>query len=793
MILVLRLIAVYAATTALCLFLVSHFIRPLRLRTAFLLAAAPLLLTGKAFVTAGVYAPLDITYEAPPLSALRANLGVGPPRTPVLVDVVASYIPWRKAVREALENGRLPLWNRFSLAGEPLLAVQEPAVFHPFTAVGLLLPLPQSWTLEMALRLFLALLCAYLFFSDLGCGELPAMLGAFGWAFSAFLVFYLGYPLSPGTAPLPLLLLALRRIAREPGPRALVLTVVALLLVVAAGHPETLLHVVAGAGVYFLYELARAGRGRGWPAFRVALAAGAFAIGLSAILLLPFFEILPHTREHGLRAEVYSEADRSAQIATSARHLLQNAIPWSFGVSGRGEVLPGFELPASYAGALIFPLALVGLGSRRKAKWIFLAFSVAGLLLHARFLFVADALASLPLFDLAINERLAFLAVFGNVALAVLGLERLAAGEGRRAFLLGTIAAALVFALFFFVRAARLDDLRMPRGEQLARSGLQVVPLLLAATAVGLLARRGRHRRAAAAVLFLFAGAAVLEARGVYGTFPARAFYPDLPVLETIPRSAPWRTAPIGYVFPPNMSTLYELEDVRGYVSLTLASLAETFPIWCVSMPVEWNRVADPTTPFLAFLNARYVVAPLPYRTPAGWTVLDEGREGRLIENPGALPRAFAPRSVRHENDPVRRLDLLRRVPDFAAEGIVDGTRGSNVPVTNGPAEVRITRYVGGELGLEIDARGEAIVGTSIPRWPGWKLALDGKEAPLVGYNHAFLAFRVPAGRHTARLEYRPDGFTYGAAISAGTLAIALVLLAWRPGLLAWRRGRGIS
>ncbi len=786
MLLVLRLFAVYAATTALCLVAVSRFVRPVRLRSALLLAAAPLLLTGKAFVTAAVYAPLDITYEAPPLSALRGDVGVGAPRTPVLVDVVASYLPWRKAVRESVENGRLPLWNRFELAGDPLLAVQEPAAFHPFTAIGLLLPLPQSWTLEMALRLFLALLCAYVFFSDLGCGELPSMLGAFGWAFSGYLVFYLGYPLSPATAPLPLVALGLRRIAREPGRRALVLTVVALLLVVVAGHPETLLHVVAGAGVYFLFELARAGLGRRWHALRLALAAGALAIGLSAILLLPFAEILPHTREHGLRSLVYAETARSAPLATSARFLLQNAMPGAFGVSGRGDVLPGFELPASYAGALIFPLALVGLGSRRREKWVFLALSVTGILLHARFLFVADALASLPLFDLAINERLVFLAVFGNVALAVFGLERLVAGEGSKTFAAGAIAVALLLALLYFLRAPRLDELRMPRGEQLARSALQVVPLVLAAAAAGFLARRHRFTSAAAAVVVLFAGQTVLEARGLYPTFPERAFYPTLPVLEKIPRGEPWRTAPIGYVFPPNMSTMYELEDVRGYVSLTLASLVETFPIWCVAKPVEWNRVADPTTPFLSFLNVRYVVAPLAYRTPAGWKVLAEGPEGRVIENPNALPRAFAPRRVRYENDAVRRIDLLRQVRDFAAEGIVDGTPGAAAPVANGPADVRvrIARYVGGELTLEIEARGQAIVGTSIPRWPGWKLTLDGRQAPLLGYNHAFVGFRVPPGHHTAELRYRPDGFTRGAAISGATLALSLVLLA-----LSGRRG----
>jgi hypothetical protein len=785
MLLALRLFAVYAAAATLGLFLASRFVRPLRLATALLLAAAPLLLTGKAFVTAGVLAPLDIHYEAPPLSAFRGELEIGAPRTPVLVDVVASYLPWRAAVREALENGRLPLWNRFVLAGEPLLAVQEPAALHPFTAIGLLLPLPQSWTLEMALRLFLALLCAYLFFRELGCGESPATLGAFGWAFSGYLVFYLGYPLSPATAPLPLLLLGLTRIAREPGRRSVILTVIALLLVVVAGHPETLLHVVAGAGAWFLVELARAGRGRRGRPLRLALASGALALGLSAVLLLPFLEILPHTREHGLRARVYSEADRSAPLATSARHLLQNAMPWAFGVSGRGDVVPGFELPASYAGALVFPLALVGLGARRKEKWVFLAFSVAGVLLHARALFVADALAALPLFDLAINERLAFLAVFGNVALAVFGLERLAAGEARKAFVVGAIAAALVLAVVHRQRALRLDELRLPRNEQLERSALQVVPLALAAASVALLARR-RARTAVAGVVALFVGAAALEARGVYPTFPEPAFYPRLPILEKIPRGEPWRTAPIGYVFPPNISTMYGLEDVRGYVSLTLAPLAETFPIWCVARPVEWNRVADPTMPFLSFLNVRYVVAPLAYATPAGWRVLAEGREGRLIENPNALPRAFAPRSVRHEEDPARRLALLREIRDFAAEGVVDGNSGAEGAGGNGPANVRITRFAGGELGLEIEAANGALIGTSIPRWPGWKLAIDGREAPLVGFNHAFLGFRVPPGRHTASLEYRPDGFTRGAAASGAALALSLVLL-------ALPRRRGIS
>jgi hypothetical protein len=127
------------------------------------------------------------------------------------------------------------------LAGEPLLAVQQPAVFHPGTWIGFLLPLAQAWTFEMALRYLLALLSAYLFLKDLKCGEMAALAGSVAWAFSDYIVFYLGYPLSPAAAPFPLLLLGLRRLVSEGNRRSVALVVVALLLILTSGHPETLL------------------------------------------------------------------------------------------------------------------------------------------------------------------------------------------------------------------------------------------------------------------------------------------------------------------------------------------------------------------------------------------------------------------------------------------------------------------------------------------------------------------------------------------------------------------------
>ncbi|HWZ86595.1 MAG TPA: hypothetical protein VN032_10360, partial [Thermoanaerobaculia bacterium] len=199
--------ALYAVTAAAALWLAHRLVTPLRPGPALLLTAAPLLLTGKAFLTGGVYAPLDILYDADPFGARRVELGIGQDRAPTLGDLVYLVLPGRAAVRASLARRDLPLWNPDVLAGDPLLAMQQPAVLHPSAGLALLLPLSQAWTFEMALRLFLALLSGYLFFEDFLACEVAALLGAVAWAFSDYVVCFLGFPHALAVAPFPLLLL----------------------------------------------------------------------------------------------------------------------------------------------------------------------------------------------------------------------------------------------------------------------------------------------------------------------------------------------------------------------------------------------------------------------------------------------------------------------------------------------------------------------------------------------------------------------------------------------------------
>ena len=64
--LVLRLLAVYFGTVAASLRLAHRFVSGIRPRSAVLLALGPFLFVGKALLTAGVHAPIDIPYECKP-------------------------------------------------------------------------------------------------------------------------------------------------------------------------------------------------------------------------------------------------------------------------------------------------------------------------------------------------------------------------------------------------------------------------------------------------------------------------------------------------------------------------------------------------------------------------------------------------------------------------------------------------------------------------------------------------------------------------------------------------------
>ncbi|HET9469797.1 MAG TPA: hypothetical protein VFO24_01755, partial [Usitatibacter sp.] len=409
----LRLLLVYGTTCVLVLEIARRKVRAITPGARLTLALLPLLLSGRALVTGGYFGPLNLAYATPPLSAMIPEVRQRHPELKgrryddgFLSDLQIAILPWRKAVRDAVKEGRVPLLNRFILCGDPLLASLQPAPFSPGTLIGFLLPFATAWTFNGAFTLFLTALFAFLLAREMEVRETCALLSAAAAMLAGFVVFYCEFPIGAAFATFPLLVLGLRRVARGE-PRGFSIAVAAWLLLLLAGHPESILHVTAAAGLVFLVEIL--GRRRVVRPVARASAAGLLSLMLAAPLLLPFLEVLPETTEYGTRTAQYSREKKSLPLAEVARSAAGAVSPGAHGSmwSSFDPLRPRFpDAARAFVGGLAFALAWVGAASGRKDAWVLGALAVLCFSVAMGVPIVTDAVSRLPVFDIALNARL---------------------------------------------------------------------------------------------------------------------------------------------------------------------------------------------------------------------------------------------------------------------------------------------------------------------------------------------------------------------------------------------------
>ena len=451
--------------------------------------------------------------------------------------------------------------------------------------------------------------------------------------------------------------------------------------------------------------------------------------------------------------------------------------PFAYGRPGWRPEVP-WPVPvqkvAGYAGSLLLPLAAFGLWRGRfQGRWAIAALGALGLLAGARAPVVAAALARVPPFDLAVNERLSFMWAWAIVALAALGLEELVRqGDRRRAALCFALLLAACGAVL--VAVWPLASAALPAPLAARHAALFLLPLAVAAA---LLVRRDAPRLAAAVVGAALALQRWGESGRMYPNISDAAFYPRPGILRQLPAAEePYRVAAEGFHLLANLPTVWGLEDPRGYQALHLDRLARVLPLWSEREPLWTHTIPDLNDPFVAFLNVRFALAPRHRAPPAGWVTREARRGTRLIENPRALPRAFVPPRIRLGGARETVLGEMSFESDFAGRAWIEdpaspGGGAQPREIANGPGVVR-TRRRGSGYRITADLAARGYVVTSITAWRGWRARSAGRDLPLVHANHAFLAFALPPGHHEVRLTYLPSSFVWGRAITLATLGL---------------------
>ena len=76
-----------------------------------------------------------------------------------------------------------------------------------------------------------------------------------------------------------------------------------------------------------------------------------------------------------------------------------------------------------------------------------------------------------------------------------------------------------------------------------------------------------------------------------------------------------------------------------------------------------------------------------------------------------------------------------------------------------------------------VTADKDQVLMTTIPYDKGWKAYVDGKKVPIKSFKNAFVSFQVPAGEHTIKLVYLPEGFALGALLFFVCISLFIVYL----------------
>lgn len=743
--------------------------------------------------TARVDLPGNLAFVAYPWQAterpaVKANTGI----------LFTQIAPWSRIARDIVRNGEAPLWNRTSASGAPLLANQQTAIYHPFTLVGLILPLGKAFTLSACLRLFLVAFFTFVLLRNWELAPGGAVFGAVAYAFCSFHIVWLLFPLGLSTMMLPLCLVGVQELVRDPRVRSCIVLLLGLSLSVLGGHPESALWVWIITMLFAVHASATANvsmKAR-WSVLAVAASVFVASMLLTAFFWAPTLVALRETPRYGA---VQSREANPADHGLSAEWLLPLITPNGLGNPVNGTYTPprGFhpavlndygEVASGYAGLATLGLALAApfVTPRRRALAFALGLMVFSLLTFGEAPVWRDLLRAVPLAGISIHQRLRIFWDLGVCVSAAFTVDAATRGDHR-----ARIAAVLGLTLSTF---AAIYAVRHPA---FLRDPLGLVQFVvpLASTLLVLVALRRKTRFGLAATLLVFADLAVATYRYNPPSMPAD-LYPVTPAIAVLQQAEkPFRIAAMGWSFLPDTPGYYGIEDIKTTDPIQHANYMRLMKGYLNVDPASYDLlIRDRSQPFFDFLNIKYLYVPPDQTvTDPRFVEIYRGPDGSILQNSHVLPRYFLVQRFGIEPSFDQTVWRSKQIRDFRTEALVD-----HVPekilraapmlgqpdATLGGGNVRLVRYEADGAVLDIVSNGWNLLVSSDVHWPGWRVYWNGVRQPPVVVNGAFVGCFVPPGRGQLVLRYAPDVFAKGLRVSGSSFVLFLAIVA----ILAFRR-----
>ncbi|MFZ1074113.1 MAG: YfhO family protein [Verrucomicrobiia bacterium] len=716
-----------------------------------------------------------------------------------LRDYGAFTYPVAYYAHESFWRGEVPLWNPLNNCGVPFLAQWNTSVCYPLSLIYMVFPLPWSLGCFCLGHLVLAGVGMYL----LACRWTQNRLGAgiAGLAFALNGLMFNNLMWTSNLAALswqPFVVLWVEQAWRLGGGRRLAIAALAGAMQMLSGAPEIIIFTWIMLGMLWLGQVWRKKLPWG-TTFRRAVIVVALVAGLSAVQLLPFFDLLKHSQRDSSFAtgDVYSMPLWGwANFVVPAFHCLktvfgtylQSSQPWT---------------SSYYPGAGTLALAAVAVWRMRRHPEIcgLAGVTIAGLVLALGneghiYAWLKHVVPGIGLSRYPI--KFVSIPVFTIPLLAAYGFDsfqnRASNNPKRNERALFFAAASLLLAIIVILAAARWL-LAPGYNWQLTWWDGAIRALFL----TGMVGAIGALIRARTASLRSYTGLALLALIGfdlltsglhVNPTVVTKAFGPLELNMASRPKYGESR-AMVSRQFSSYLAMVTTDNPLYYYVGLRGAlfddcNIPENIPkvdgFCSLHLKEEWDFTgifygiflglttanAPPSAPLLDFLGVSRISAT---NSIFAWQ-----------ERKSFLPLATAGQRPIFAGDVETLEGLTSAGFDPRLTVYLPASARDEVTVTNASdAQIISQQFAAQRIHLGVEAPAPALVVLAQAFYHNWHAFVDGKPVPILRANHAFQALEIPAGRHKILLRYEDRAFRIGAGVSVLALLGCLTGLFMKP------------
>src|SRR5258706_869276 len=683
------------------------------------------------------------------------------------------------------QSGAFPLWRPYILSGAPLIGHPVAPVMYLPNWLTLILPLPLAFNILIIVHLWWAGVGTYLYLRlQAGLTSGAALIGALIFSFAPRLFTHIGgghLPLIEAVAWWPWAWFFFSRYWDSKRLRWAVFLGISL-----AAHALTDGRYAAMTGVCLatctLWQL---WRGK-LPALRSAVAAwliaGAVAIGLSAVILGPFVELLAYTNRVDLtQAEITGGLEPAFLMNVFFRSTIVEPESYTF------------------VGITVIILIILGISAKRSypEKWWLLA-------LFSTVLLSLGTNTPLPIYSLLLRYVPIFqffrapgrwypYAIFAAAVLAAWGYEKWSTRQKFRLWLRPALVGLSLIYLGVAI-SALLIPLNLPFGYFPQAFLVPIVAFLVTQNA-------GQRQRILL-MLVLIVDLWAVDIELVSSQSEQALINPDSTVsfLKSSITDDERVFAPYGH-FSETAPVVYNLHMADGYDPFILRSydafmrratnctyqgfVVGAPPMRADALAAEQCAPFSPAPKLLSLLDIRYVLLPKAVDFPDSKLIFND--QGRWIYDIGqGYGRAFGVSRI-EMSDEASCLDKLANVTDPSSVAVVESLAPQN---TTGPKPTVLSHQFITD-GEEFQVSGGGLLVRSEVWAPGWTVKIDDSEARIDRVDCTLQGIWLPSGTYTVRFEYRPRTFVIGATASLITLIGLIIYGAWLVVHDAYSRKRG--